>query len=139
MPHRESENYLKSADKKLKVIIEQVGPCTLRVAKRDKFDVLASSIISQQLSVKAARTIKGRIIELVGQKKALKAESLKNINVSQLRSCGLSNAKASYILSLAENTINGSLNLKSLHNHTDEEIVELLIRQKGVGKCAGKT
>ena len=133
MPYIDAENHLKFSDAKLKKVIENIGPCTLKHNKREKFDVLVSSIIGQQLSAKAASTIKGRVVELVCQKNYLNAESFENIKVAQLRNCGLSNAKSRYILDLAKNTINGELNLKTIHKLTDDEIIKMLINQKGVG------
>jgi len=133
MQHKDAELYLKAADKKLKPIIERVGACALSFTKRNRFDVLANSIIGQQLSVKAARTIKNRVYELLGDHKNLEAEHFTNIEIPQLRGCGLSNAKASYILRLAKNSINGTLDLNSLHKHTDDEILNVLTQQKGVG------
>jgi len=95
--------------------------------------VLASSIVSQQLSAKAAKTIKGRVLKLTGSKSSLKAKNILNVDVQQLREAGLSSAKASYILSLAENITSGKLDLDNLENKDENDICEILISQKGIG------
>ena len=57
--------YLKSSDPKLKILIETIGPCQLSL-REDYFTKLVSSIIGQQLSVKAAQTIWERVKSLCG-------------------------------------------------------------------------
>src|SRR5438045_2913837 len=57
--------HLKNSDIILASIIERVGPC--RISYRDPtFEALARSIVFQQLSTKAARTIYGRFEEAAG-------------------------------------------------------------------------
>jgi len=131
--HAVAEEYLKKKDKKLGLIIKTVGSCQLNHNERERFDVLASSIVSQQLSAKAAKTIKGRVLKLIGSKSSLNAESILDVDVKQLREAGLSSAKASYILTLAENIKTGKLDLESLENENDNDIYEILISQKGIG------
>lgn len=131
--HSVAEEYLKKKDKKLGLIINAVGSCLLNHNNRNRFDVLASSIVSQQLSAKAAKTIKGRVLKLIGSKSSLRAEKILDVDVKQLREAGLSSAKASYILTLAENIKTGRLDLEILQSEDESEIYKILISQKGVG------
>jgi len=132
--YREAEEYLKSSDKKLKTIIEKVGSCTLKVQRRNKFNVLANSIIGQQLSVKAANTIRGRVLNLTSDTQTLQPDHFSKITVNQLRKCGLSNVKSSSILGLADNIISGKLSLNTINKLTDNEVINILISQKGIGQ-----
>jgi len=132
--YTEAEEYLKSSDKKLKAVIEKVGSCTLRVQRRNKFNVLASSIIGQQLSVKAANTIRGRVLELTSNNRTLQPDDFSMTTIKQLRSCGLSYAKSSSILELSDNIISGKLNLNTINKLSDNEVINILASQKGIGK-----
>lgn len=132
--HSEAVKYLKKKDKKLGFIIETVGSCQLNYKNRNKFDVLASSIISQQLSVKAAKTIKGRILDHIHESSYLNADGLATVKTNELRKAGLSNAKANYIINLAKNIISDNLILDGLEQHHDEVVIKMLTTQKGIGK-----
>ena len=63
---REAEHYLAHADPVMRRLIARHGPCPLAEREFEPFHMLANSIISQQLSTKAAATIKQRVGELVG-------------------------------------------------------------------------
>ena len=54
--------HLQKCDPVFKRLIKQVGPFTAK-AKRDRFGTLVRSIISQQISVAAAATIRDRLLE----------------------------------------------------------------------------
>src|SRR3954465_12115030 len=69
-------------------VIRRVGPYRLKPS-RDRFGMLVRSIISQQISVGAARSIRGRLETLVGPA-GLKPQSLAALSIDQLRSVGLS-------------------------------------------------
>lgn len=132
--HTIAEEYLKKNDKMLGSIIVSVGSCRLDHNSRNRFDVIASSIISQQLSAKAAKTIKGRILDHTGGSHTLNVEALATAKVDDLREAGLSNAKANYVIGLANNIVSGSLNLDDLGHQSDENILETLTAQKGIGR-----
>jgi len=88
---RKARRHLRAADPVMKAIIDAVGPFTLR-PERDRFGILAQSIISQQISGSAARSIRRRLLELAGRG-GLKASNLVQFSVDQLRSVGLSSRK----------------------------------------------
>jgi len=94
------------------------------------FDVLVSSIIGQQLSVKAADTIEARLRDGFG---ALSPETLARAEVPTLRAFGLSNSKASYIIGLAEAFANGQIDPVQLEKLPDTEVVAQLTAVKGIG------
>ena len=130
----EAISYLKKQDKILKNVIDKIGYCSLDHTEREPFDTLASSIISQQLSIKAANTIKNRILESIEITRPLQPESFAGISVEQLRACGLSNAKSNYLILLGKNIINNDLNLDELKQMDDEEVIKELSKQPGIGR-----
>ena len=100
------------------------------------YEGLMSSIISQQISTAAARSIKKKFTEYFGNRYPTIDEAL-NIEIEKLRELGLSVQKANYIKSVAQfykdnkyNTIS-STNLLEL---SDEELIKELTKIKGVGR-----
>ena len=119
-------------------VIQISGLCTIGVtrgksrARESNFSSLASSILSQQLSTKAAATIIGRVVELSGG--TLRAEKLAEMRVSQLRSAGCSEAKARAIKELARAAVDKKIPMTSLQRLSDEEIMEHLLPLFGIGR-----
>jgi len=112
--------------------VKNVGPCTLKVNSYKPFAELVSSIASQQLSVKAADTIVKRVKRLIGDD--LLVENVLAVTHQQLRECGLSNRKAEYIQLLASNIESGTLTLGNLDALSNQQIIDLLMTQKGIGQ-----
>ena len=122
--------HLKKSDLILASIIERVGPC--RITYREPtFEALARSIVFQQLSTKAARTIYGRFEEAAGG--IITPESIRNLSVGEMRLAGLSKQKIGYIRDLAEHALAGTVDFASLPEMPDEEIIVALTSIKGVG------
>jgi len=94
---------------------------------------LLETIISQQLSGNIAKIIFNRFLELF-ENGYPNAEILAQIKDEKLRSAGLSNAKAHYVKNLANFVIDNDISVKHLDKLTDEEIINLLTKVKGVGK-----
>lgn len=114
-------------------LIRRHGPCTLGARRRDPFHVLASSIIGQQLSAKAADTIQARVHALVGAKKRLLAAQLLATRPEDLRACGLSNAKVKWLVELARRVDAGELNFRRLARMDDATALVELDALPGVG------
>lgn len=93
---------------------------------------LFASIVSQQLSTKVADVIWKRFAELV--KNPEDPTIVKKFSVAQLRSVGLSNQKASYILAIATGVTDGTVLLDHLDSLDDEAVIAELIQLKGVGR-----
>jgi DNA-3-methyladenine glycosylase II len=122
--------HLKSSDPILASIIERVG--APQITYRDPtFEALARSIVFQQLSTKAARTIYGRLEEAAGGK--LTPESIQGLSVGEMRRAGLSKQKIGYIRDLAEHALSGKVDFARLPEMTDEEVIATLTDIKGVG------
>ena len=93
---------------------------------------LVDSIISQQLSVKAARTIEGRFKDLFDGNFPSPEQILEK-DVEELRAVGLSRPKARYIQDLAMKILDGTVTFDTLDSLTNQEIVDELTKVKGIG------
>lgn len=123
--------YLKKNDPILGKIITKVGSCTLK-PHRNYFNALLESIIGQQLSILAAASIERKFMHYFNNL----PEPLLIIETNDeiLRGLGLSNAKVKYVKDLAVKILNGDLVLNKFTKKTDEQIIEDLIKVKGIGE-----
>lgn len=131
---REAEAYLRRRDRKLAALIDTHGPAHLGRRRRDPFHVLCGSIISQQLSTKAADTIQARVAAATGAGSRFTPAHLLGVAHDQLRACGLSNAKAMWLRALAEATHTGALDFRALRKLDDEAAIERLDALPGIGR-----
>jgi DNA-3-methyladenine glycosylase II len=95
------------------------------------FQALARSIVGQQISVKAAQSIWKRFAERAGR---VTPASVAAIPPEDLRACGFSGQKASYILDLASRFASGEIRPRRWARMDDEAIIEDLIPVKGIGR-----
>jgi DNA-3-methyladenine glycosylase II len=107
-----------------------IGPVT---DEEEFFVRIANSIVSQQLSVKAADTIINRFLDLFPKREVTPKLLLKKTE-QELRGVGMSFAKARYIHDLAAKTLNGEINYGELKDMDDEQVVGELTKIKGVGR-----
>ena len=129
---RTAEKHLSRRDPVLRNIIKKHGEC--RIQPHTKYlQTLVGSIISQQLSTKAAETIQKRFLALYAPAKFPKPELIVTTPDDELRAVGLSYQKLGYIKDLASKVADGSVNLKRLPKMSDEEIINELIKVKGIG------
>lgn len=98
------------------------------------YEELIESIIGQQLSGKAADTIFKRFLALYKNNKFPKSKELLKTDIEKLRSAGMSYSKAGYIKNIAQAFVNKELDVKKLRKLTDEEIIFILTKIKGVGR-----
>lgn len=124
--------HLNKADPVMREIIAAVGPCTLR-PQRDRFGMLVRSIISQQISTSAARSIRRRLEDLAAPH-GLTAEGLSRFSLEELRTAGVSPQKGKYILDLCEKVTTGTVKLARIGRYDDEEVIEQLVQVKGIGR-----
>ena len=111
--------------------LDQEGRARGRPA--EAYGALLRSIVGQQLSTKAARTIYGRLADLYGGA-APTPEQLMATDPEQLRGVGLSRAKAGYLRSLAEHVLSGELELDRLTELPDDQVSAQLTAVKGLGQ-----
>ncbi|TCD59784.1 hypothetical protein EIP91_011467, partial [Steccherinum ochraceum] len=112
----------------------------------DPFSTLASSILGQQISWKAARSIKHRFIRLFNPALPEKpddynmvdyfptAKEVAEMDAGSLRTAGLSQRKAEYVLDLAARFADGRLSTEKLLEANDEDLYDMLIEVRGIGR-----
>ena len=99
----------------------------------DYYRALTNSIIGQQLSVRAAATIKQRFIDLFGGQFPSPEQILER-NIEQLRNVGLSRPKANYVQDLARHILDGSVQFDTIDQLKNDEIIAELTLVKGIGE-----
>ena len=125
--------HLKRSDPVLRGLIERVGPCRLKVdAGGDHFGSLVEAIVYQQITGRAAATIHGRLLTLVGTKR-LRPRHILSAPDASLRSAGLSRQKIAYLKDLAAR-VDGGLGLSRIARLEDEAVVDALTEVKGIGR-----
>src|SRR5215207_10681623 len=118
--YRAAEHHLSAAHPGLGRIIQMVGPCTLR-PNPDLFFVLTQTVISQQISTKAAASIGRRLDEILGQRGRTPAAVLARSD-AELRAAGLSAAKLRSIRTIANRAADGSLDLRAVAKMADADV-----------------
>lgn len=103
------------------------------IPNKNYYQELVESIISQQLSVKAAATILKRFLELFPGVSFPAPDQILEKDVEQLRAVGLSRQKASYIQDLALKVIEGEVRFNHLDTLSNDEVIAELTQIKGVG------
>ncbi len=96
------------------------------------YQELVESIISQQLSVKAAKAIETRFKGLFDGEFPT-PDQIIAIDIEEYRSVGLSRPKARYIQDLAQKVIDEEVTFSTLDTLSNDEIVAELTRVKGIG------
>jgi len=131
---RAAEAHLRRRDKKLARLIDAHGPCTIGGSRRDPFHILCSSIISQQLSSKAADTIQARVAAATLAGARFKPAHFLEMSPEALRACGLSNAKAKWLKAAAEINHADDAYFRKLGKLDDEAAIETLDALPGIGR-----
>jgi 3-methyladenine DNA glycosylase/8-oxoguanine DNA glycosylase len=123
-------DHLQRRDKRLGREIERLGMIKRQVIP-DPFEALIRSIISQQISRKAADTVSGRMCDLLAN--SIAPQAIIDVGMPAIKGCGMSERKAEYIMGIAEAALSGEVDFGALHTLPDEEIVKMLTSLKGVG------
>lgn len=124
---------LSRADPVLAAVIDRVGPFEPS-HEPDLWWSLVDAIASQQLSVKAASTIVGRLRALGTAGAPPPPRALLSIPDDDLRACGLSRPKVAYVKDLAGRFAAGSLSADRIRELDDEGVVTELTAVKGIGR-----
>jgi DNA-3-methyladenine glycosylase II len=128
---------LRDADPVIDRLIDEHGSIVrreLREERRgDAYGALLRSIVGQQLSTKAARTIYGRMLELFDGHPPTPKQLLA-ADPERIRAAGLSRPKTGYLRDLAAHVEDGTLELERLDELSDEKIIEELTAVKGIGE-----
>ena len=122
-----------SRDNDLKTLIDHFGVITLK-RRRNYFKSLLRSIIHQQLSGKAARTIENRFLELYNGNRYPTPEEVLKTPAEAIQNVGISRMKTEYIRGLAKIIDDGDIRLEKLSELSNDEVGNILKEVKGIGQ-----
>mgnify|MGYP000350629260 FL=1 len=123
--------HLKKVDSNFKEILRDRNDQINSFKKTGGFEGLISLIVEQQLSVASAKAIFSRVKLVCGD---FEASSFLKIKEEELKATGLSRQKVTYCRNVAEAVINKTLDFKKLEKMSDQEVVEMLVKIKGIGE-----
>jgi 3-methyladenine DNA glycosylase/8-oxoguanine DNA glycosylase len=106
-------------------------PARRPVPVAERFASLARAIVYQQLAGRAAEAIHGRLVVALGGK--VTPVAVLAATPELLKSAGLSNAKAAALRDLADKVASGEVDIATIGRLSDEEVVEHLVRVRGIG------
>ena len=121
-------------DSAFSLAIKELPPCTfgLEKPKVTSYQSLIRSVIAQQVSTAAARTITSRLEVQCGG--SITAEKVGALSPKKLQSVGLTGAKVRTISELTEASLSGEINFRKFPHLSDEEIVQELLPLYGIGR-----
>lgn len=122
--------HLSKADPRLAEVIREVGPHRLQV-RRGRYASLCRSIVSQQLSTKAAATIYARFRTACGGWVTPSRVSVRSD--AELRACGFSGSKVASVRDLTRAIQEGRLRLDRLGRLDDDAVAAQLLPIRGIG------
>ncbi len=131
-----ANKHLKKNDPVMAGLIQTYQPFSFNenktVKRPNHYHALIKTIISQQLSVKAAQTIQERLIKKQGGR-IFNPKKLNALSDIEIRECGLSKNKVRYVRAISLAIIDKKLKFSKLEKLNDEEIIEILIQYPGIG------
>ena len=98
----------------------------------DAFSTLIFQVIGQQLSVRATRTILGRVEQVFGGRLPTPAEMLA-ADPNAVRSSGMSTRKVATLKAVAQEFVDGRLSDDALSAMSDDDVVAALTSVPGIG------
>ena len=139
---RKARAALAAADPVMAALIERIGDWSADERRRgqpkpDAYGALLRTVVGQQISTAAARTIYGRVLDLFGGRTPSPRELLE-ASEDDLRAAGLSGRKVSYIRDLAAHVENGELEIERLDELSDEEVIEEIVAVRGFGRWSAE-
>jgi len=124
-------NHLKKVDSDFKTILRDRDDQINTFKKTGGLEGLISLIVEQQLSVASAKAIFSRVKLICGD---FEATTFLRINEEKLKATGLSRQKVNYCRNVAEAVVNKTLDFKKLEKMADQEVIEILVKIKGIGE-----
>lgn len=129
-------NALKQKDSILANAIDRIGKIERRV-RPDVFLTVIYSIIGQQISMKAHKTIwerfENKVLE-ISKNSEIYPENICMLNEEDIQSCGMSFRKASYILDFSQKVHKKLFSIHMLQNMNDKDVIKELCTLKGIGE-----
>jgi DNA-3-methyladenine glycosylase II len=133
---------LTEADPAMGRLIERLGERSAAQRRRgspkpDAYGALLRTVVGQQISSKAARSIYERVLGLFGGRTPTPSQLLA-VDEADLRGAGLSGRKVEYIRDLAAHVESGELELDRLEELSDEEVIEKIVAVRGFGRWSAE-
>ncbi len=122
-------SYLKKKDKKLGLVIDQLGHIYRRL-DTDLFSAVIHHILGQQISAKAHKAIWTRMVNELG---SVDSQSISLLTQEELKNLGMTYRKAFYMKDFADKVCRGEFDVEALRHKTDEEAIAQLTTLKGIG------
>lgn len=123
---------LARTDAVLGTVIKTVGPMRLKL-ERERFRMLVRAILSQQISMAAAKSIRLRF-EALMKPHRVTAARVGGLSEEQIRSAGVTRQKTRYIKTAAQAVVDGEVRLSQLHRMSDKDAVAELTKLLGIGR-----
>lgn len=121
----------------MEALVRRIGPLDREARRRgrpeDPYGALVRTIVGQQLSTKAARSIYTSLAGIFGDRPPT-PEELLAADEEELRSAGLSRPKIGYLRDLARHIQDRAIDLGALHHLPDEEVYASITAVKGLGR-----
>lgn len=133
---KKAERHLKAVTPQFDALIKLKGPCNFSQTREGftPFQTLVRSIISQQISSKASRSILSRLAENMGGRQEIHPENIIRYGQKGLIAAGISSFKANYIVAVADSILSGDLDFDKIYRLPDEEVIESLTKIRGIGR-----
>lgn len=129
---RVAESHLKASGRRMAALVEAIGPCQITYTP-PTFESLARSIVYQQISILAARSVYGKLCGACRKDGELQPAQVLQMSEPDLRACGLSSQKARYIRDLAMKTEEGLVEFSRFPSMSEEDVIAELTEVKGIG------
>jgi DNA-3-methyladenine glycosylase II len=134
---------LRNSDPVMAALIARLGADSLGDPRRgrthDHYGSLVRSIVGQQVSTQSAAAIYRRLTDHYGGRAPTPEEVLAAEPQTLRAMAGLSQAKLSYLRSLAQHVVDGSLELERLDRLSDDEVMAELLAVQGIGPWTAQT
>jgi len=132
--HERAVNHLREQDPRLRPWIDHIGLITMpRRRSRDPYLALLESVVYQQLTGAAARTIWNRVLDLFEDRSPL-PDRVMGLSDDRLRSAGLSRSKVMSLKDIAAKAIAGDIpDGKRIARMPENEIHDRLTEIRGIG------
>ncbi len=129
---QEGISHISATDPVMRRLVAECPPLTSLRLQSNRFEALVNSILSQQISISAARAIRSRLADLAGPP-GLSEKRIKQLGLRKLHAAGISRPKATYIKDLADHIASGRLVLDHMGRSSDSRVIEQLTAVKGIG------
>ena len=131
-----SVKYLVKKDARLKKLIGAIGPISYVLHNEEAYSFLVHEIIEQMLSMKAGTVIFNRLVELCGG--VITPEAINQLSDEDIKGVGTANSKVKCIRCLTNSVLNGDIDFDKLSELDDGQVMEALMKIKGIGKWTAK-